>query len=350
MINSLIKESVKDIKPYIPHDYEHKYKMDANENPYELSENILKNILNEISTLKINRYPDTNSVELRKEISKYIEVDYKNIVIGNGSDEMISVIIDTFVEKEDIVISHYPTFAMYDLVTKISGANYVGISTDENFDVNIEEIIKQGNDKNAKIIFLCNPNNPTGNIIKKDDIIKVINETRGIVVVDEAYIEFGGESVVKEIYNYERLIVLRTFSKAFGAAGIRTGYLIAGDQIVEKINAVKPPYNINSISQVIAIELMKNRKEVMASVEKIKYEREKLLNEMEEIDGLKAYRSYANSIIFRVKDNKNVFYRLLEKGIMVRYFSGGKLDGCLRVSIGTEDENSTFINALKEVI
>lgn len=350
MIDTLIKASVKDLKPYIPHDYDYKYKLDANESPYNLPGNILENIIKKIKNIDFNRYPDTNSALLRKEISNYIGVGYKNIIVGNGSDEMISVIIDTFVEEGDTVLSHEPTFVMYGLTSKISGANYIDIKTDENFDVNIDELIKSANDKKAKIIFLCTPNNPTGNIIKKEKILQVINETNAIVVVDEAYVEFSGESVINEVLNHDRLIVLRTLSKAFGAAGIRTGYLVAGDKVVDRLNSVKPPYNINSISQLIATEFLKNREEILKRIDIIKSDRDNLISKMKQIESIKVYDSHANFIIFKVNDNKKVFDGLLERGVMVRNFSGGKLENHLRVSVGNTEENEAFINALKEVI
>ncbi len=350
MLERLIKESINDLKPYVPHDYDYKYKLDANESPYNLPGNILEKVIERMRDMDFNRYPDTNSVLLRKEISDYIGVDYANIIIGNGSDEMINVLIDTFVEEGDTVLSHEPTFVMYGLTSKIAGATYIDIETDENFNVDIDELIKSANTKKAKIIFLCSPNNPTGNLMQKEDILRVVNETNSIVVADEAYVEFGGESVIKKVLNYDRLIVLRTLSKAFGVAGIRTGYLVAGNKIIDRLYSVKAPYNINSISQLIATELMKNRKEILNNVEIIKSNRDKLLNQMKQIEGIKAYDSYANFILFRVDDNKKVFDGLLERGIMVRNFSGGRLENHLRVSVGNTEENEAFVNALREVI
>jgi histidinol-phosphate aminotransferase len=350
MIEKYLKEEVRNLKPYVPHDYDYKYKMDANESPFNIKPEIMQSIVSKLLDTDINRYPDTNSIELRKSISEFIEVDYKNIVVGNGSDEMIHVLLNTFVGRDEVVLSHEPTFSMYGINTKVLGGRYLEIPTDEEFDVDIEKLISVSNDLGSKVIILCNPNNPTGNLIAKSDIIKVIENTNSIVVVDEAYIEFGGESMVDKLSDYDRLIVLRTFSKAFGAAGIRTGYLLSSDEIVEKISAVKPPYNLNSVSQLIASELMKNSDTVMENIEAIKVERDRLNEEMKKIDGLKLYKTGANFIMFKVADAKSVFEKLLQNGIMIRYFSGGVLENHLRVSVGTREENDAFLKVLKEVI
>ncbi|OHW62252.1 histidinol-phosphate aminotransferase 2 [Andreesenia angusta] len=350
MIEKYLKEEVKSLKPYVPHDYDYKYKMDANESPFNIEPEIMQSIVSRLLATDINRYPDTNSMKLRKSISEFIKVDYKNIVVGNGSDEMIHVLLNTFVGQDEVVVSHEPTFSMYGINTKVLGGRYMEIPTDEEFDIEIDKLIAVSNDFGAKVIILCNPNNPTGNLIPKDDILKVLDSTDSIVVVDEAYIEFGGESVVDMLSKYDRLIVLRTFSKAFGAAGIRTGYLLSSDEIVEKIAAVKPPYNLNSVSQIIASELMKNSDVIMENIKIIKAERDWLNAEMLKLSNIKVYKTGANFIMFKVKDAKAVFDRLLEDGIMIRYFSGGVLENHLRVSVGTREENEAFLKVLKEVI
>ncbi|WP_427340139.1 histidinol-phosphate transaminase [Caloranaerobacter sp. DY30410] len=350
MIELLVKKSILDLKPYIPNDYEYKYKMDANESPFNLPDNVIKSIIKNLYNLKLNRYPDTNSNALRREISKYIGVNFKNIIVGNGSDEMINIIINTFADKNDVVVSHSPTFVMYRLISKIAGVEYIDVPTDEDFNVDIDALIQTANDREAKLIFLCSPNNPTGNLIRKEEIIKVVNETKSVVVVDEAYFEFGGKTIVQEVKNFSRLIVLRTLSKAFGAAGIRTGYLVAGDKIIDRLNSVKLPYNLNTISQLIGIELLRNKSEILSRVRLVNEERDKLYDEMKKIDGIKVYPSSANFILFRVDNGKKVFEGLLDKGVKVRFFSGGRLENHLRVTVGTQEENKAFIDALKEVM
>ncbi|RKD32924.1 histidinol-phosphate transaminase [Thermohalobacter berrensis] len=350
MEKSLIKESILALKPYVPHDYNYIYKLDANESPFNIPNRVIESIQKKLSNLALNRYPDTDSTELRRELEKYINVDYKNILVGNGSDEMINIIINTFVDKGDVVISYSPTFVMYKHITKIIGGRYISIPTNSNFQVDIDRIIRKANKEKAKIIFLCSPNNPTGKKLNKEEILKVIRNTESLVVVDEAYIEFSQGSIVGEVKNFKRLIVLRTLSKAFGLAGIRTGYIVANDAIIDSLNSVKPPYNLNSISQLIAIELLKNKDDIFKNIEKIKKERERMYNQLKNIEGIKPYTSEANFIFVKVPNNKKIFKGLLKKGIMVRAFGDGILENHLRITVGKKKENDFLISSLKEVI
>lgn len=350
MINKLVRETILDLEPYIPYEYDYTIKSDANESPYNLDEKIVKEITEEISKGDFNRYPDTNSIKLRKEISNYHNIDYEKIIVGNGSDELITITLNTFIEKTDCVLAHNPTFSMYNIGTKIIGGSYIEIPTNEDFDIDKEELIKMANEKNAKIIFLCTPNNPTGNTIKREDIIEIIQNTKSIVIVDEAYVEFSESSIKNEIDNFERLIVLRTFSKGLGAAGIRLGYLLSNKKIVNRIMSVKPPYNLNFMTQIAGIKIIKNMDLIEKQIEVIKGEREQLLLELKKIKDIKVYPSKANFILFKVYNSKELFEKLLSKGIMVRIFGGGSLENHIRYSIGNTKENKIFLSTLKESI
>ncbi len=349
-MDKLLRKEIIDLKPYVPNNYEYKYKMDANESPFNLSKNILNDISDSLQNIYMNRYPDTNSTELRKMISNFIEVEKDNIVVGNGSNELINIILTTFINKGDIVISHSPTFSMYKIASKIFGARYLDIESDNNFNININSIIENANKKNAKLIIICNPNNPTGKAITRKEIFRILDETKGIVLVDEAYIEFGEDSVVNEINNYQRLIVLRTLSKAFGLAGIRTGYLVGGEKIVNKINSVKPPYNLNVISQCIAINVLKNLSEIRMKINEIKEERNRLYTLLNNTKNIKVFSSKANFILIEVNNAQKVFDHLLKKGILVRKFSNNRLNNNLRITIGSKKENDILIKAIEEVV
>lgn len=350
MINKLVRKNIVDLLPYKPYDYDYTIKSDANESPYNLDQEIVSSIIEKIAKGDFNRYPDTNSIALRKEIGKYHNIDYEKIIVGNGSDELITITLNTFVEKSDYVLTHNPTFSMYNIGTTIIGGNYIEIPTDENFNVDKSNLIKLANEKNAKIIFLCTPNNPTGNIIEMEDIIEIIDKTKSIIIVDEAYVEFGENSMKNAIDKFERLIVLRTFSKGFGGAGIRLGYLLSNEKIVDRIMSVKAPYNLNFMTQIAGIEIIKNADSIMKQIEKIKVEREKLLLEMKQIEKIKAYNSKANFILFKVENSQEIFGKLLAKGIMVRVFGDGSLKNHIRYSIGNSEENIIFLNTLKEII
>ncbi|WP_425446404.1 histidinol-phosphate transaminase [Dethiothermospora halolimnae] len=350
MINQLVKESVKGLKPYNVYSKSYLCKTDANESPFNLPKDILNEAVDDILNAYINRYPDNQCKRLKVELSRHLGVSKGNIILGNGSDEMIGLITNTFIDKGDSVISHEPTFSMYKHSVLLAGGNYIAVPTKENFLVNINEIIRKSNEEKAKVIFLCSPNNPTGNTISKKEIIKVINKTNSIVVVDEAYIEFGGETMLQEIERYSRLVILRTFSKAFGAAAIRTGYLIASKDLIYYLNSVKSPYNLNTISQIIATRILKNKELILDKILEIKKERDRLINMMERINKVKVYSSETNFILFKVEQGDRVFQGLLNKGIIIRRFKNEVLKGHLRVTVGTKEENDIFINGLKEVI
>lgn len=349
MIENLINENIKALAPYKANDYEYIYKLDANENPLNLPEEIIQNIVYSLNKIEFNRYPDTDSSILRKKLAEYIGVDYKNIIAGNGSDQMINLIMNTFVGKGDIVISHIPTFSIYKIVCEGFGGKFIGVNSESNFSVDINKVIQKANENKAKLVFLCTPNNPTGNIILKGDIIKALENTKSIIVVDEAYIEFGGDSVAKLISKYDNLIVLRTLSKAFGLAGIRTGYLVASEKMVDIVNKVKPPYNLNSVSQLIAIEVLKKSKEILNRIEFIQEERENLYNEMLKLKEIEVFPSYANFILFK-PSGQNVFNKLVDKGVLIREFKSGVIKGYFRVTIASKKENQNFLKVLKEVI
>ncbi len=348
MIKDLAKKSILELKAYGSHEYAYKYKMDANESPFDFPENIREDIKEYIKSF--NRYPNSNSINLKKELKKYTGLNEENILVGNGSDELINIIINTFLEKEDYVICHSPTFVMYSIYTKIAGGKYFEIGSDEDFNIDIDTLIETAKKKKAKIIFLTSPNNPTGNIIKKQEVIKVIENVNGIVVVDEAYIEFGGESAMDEIKKHKNLIVLRTFSKAFGSAGIRVGYLGACEEVIHLLNVVRSPYNLNSFSECMAVSLLKNEKIMKDNINFLIKERDRMYEAMRKIEGIKTYPSNGNFILFKAKKNKNIFECMLQKGILIRKFNGETFGNHLRVSVGKKEENDLFLDTLREVL
>ena len=350
MVENLVKQSIKELKPYVPNDYDYKCKMDANESPFNASDEMVQKIVEKLKGLDYNIYPDSDSVRLRKKIAPYAGLSYEDIMVGNGSDELIQVIFNTFVDKGDVVFSHSPTFAMYSINSTIAQAKYVEYQTDEDFNIDMDDFIREAKDSSAKLVFLCNPNNPTGNKVERGDIVNAIKELDAIVVVDEAYIEFGGESVIDLVGRFENLIVLRTFSKAFGFAGIRAGYLAASGVVMENLEKVKPPYNLNIASQAIAEIAVENICLMNQNVARITNERSRMYEVLKNMEGLKVYPSNANFIVIRVNDSKDVFEKLLEKGIMARCFSGGRMENRIRITVGTKEQNDAFVEALEEIL
>lgn len=343
----LVKNSIRDLKGYSTKEIPFKIKMDANEGKNILLQDIYKEGIKFDEDFNMNFYPDNNAAILKKELSKYINIDVSNIAVGNGSSEMIDLIIKTFVDKDEVILSFVPTFGMYSVYGRIYSSKFVGIESNNDFSLDIEKLIQKSKELNPKIIMICNPNNPTGYLIKKEEIKRILENTNALVVVDEAYMEFADESMVDEIGNYENLVVLRTLSKAFGLASLRIGYMIANEEVIEVINKVRSPYNLNAISQYIAVKALKNKDKVFDYIDEVKKERELLYKKLNSL-GILAYKSYGNFIFFNSKI-KNLSEKLIQKGILIRKFSE-ELKGYYRVSIGYENENKAFIKALKEII
>lgn len=351
-MNKYVKTKVRSLEPYIVQESDCTVKLDANENSENLFKSCFNDFVKKVSEGTLNRYPDPLSTNLRKKIAQYVKnnVGIENIICGNGSDELISCIISTFMETDDVFVTHSPTFSMYKISNQILGGNFVEIPSNENFEVNVDEIIKVSNEKGAKLIMLCNPNNPTGTIIKREDIEKIINSTNSIVVVDEAYYEFLGESVVDLIKENERVIVLRTLSKAFALAGARCGYLVANENTVNEILKVKPPYNLNTLSQYAGECILNNYKKVDISIERIKKERDISFKCLKKINGITVYETGANFILIKTNKSKEIIKRFTDEGILVREFSGGALENCIRISIGFTNENKRIVEIISEVV
>ncbi|MEG0331773.1 MAG: histidinol-phosphate transaminase [Clostridium sp.] len=350
-MESLVKKKVRDLSPYVVLESEGYTKLDANEN----SENLFKRCFNDFVTKVaegcINRYPDPSSTTLREKVAKYVGYgDKDNIICGNGSDELICCLISTFMESDDVFLTHGPTFSMYKISNQILGGNFIEVPSDEKFNVNIDGIIKEANSKNAKLIMLCNPNNPTGTIIKREDILRVINETKSIVVVDEAYYEFLGESLCDKAIEMDRVIVLRTLSKAFALAGARCGYLVSSKNIVNQVLKVKPPYNLNSLTQMAGEVILDNRDKVFESIERIKKQRDVMIKDLSEIKGIQVFETGANFVLIKTEKAGTITNLLKDRKIIVREFSGKYLENCIRLTVGFESENKLVIKTIKEVL
>lgn len=351
-----IREDIRDLKAYQANEGDYKVKLDANEGE-NLFVEIFKNI--DADFLKdLNRYPNSNSDLLREEISKFIDVDMEKIVVGNGSSEMIELVMKAFIENGDKILSFVPTFGMYNVYSRIYKAEFVGINGKadddgssspmrEDFSLDIDRLIEEAERINPKIILVCNPNNPTGYLMAKADIEKLLKNTESLVVVDEAYIEFAEGSMIDEIDKYDNLIVLRTLSKALGLAGIRLGYMLANAEIIGWVNKIKSPYNLNSLTQVYAVEAIRNSEIIDDYIERVKVERDRLSEDLEKL-GLKVYDSSTNFILF-YSEIRGLCEKLEERGILIRDFSGG-LENYYRLTVGDRDENKIFMDALKEIV
>lgn len=343
----MMKNSIKNLTAYKTCNLPFTIKLDANEGKNILLENIIKEGLKFNGSFNLNYYPDNEAHLLKNEISKYVNIPSENIIVGNGSSEMIELVIKAFVDKDEIILSPIPSFSMYSIFSQIYSATFIGLPCSEDFSIDMDKIIQKAIEINPKVIFICNPNNPTGFLLNTNDIEKLILNTNAIIVIDEAYMEFAEGSMIEKIFKYKRLIVLRTLSKALGLAGIRLGYMVANRDILEIINRVKSPYNLNSITQYIGVQALKNKNKIFNYIKEVKDEREFLYSQLKNL-GIKVYPSSGNFIFFN-SDIENLYEKLVAKGILIRKFNED-LKGYYRVSVGNKTENKIFIENLKEVI
>ena len=321
-------------------------KLDANENPYGCSPKVLQALA---TCPNLNIYPDAGQTELRKLLAGYTGVGVERIVASNGSDQLIDLILRLFVEPSDEVINCAPSFEMFRFGTELCGASLVEVPRNENYAVNVKAV-KAAISSKTKIIFLANPNNPTGTIMPQPDILEIL-DTGLPVVVDEAYYEFGGETVLPQIGQYRNLMVLRTFSKWAGLAGLRIGYGIFPPEIAGYLMRIKPPYNVNAAALVAVRESLKDMDYLMDRVKAIVAERERLFGELEKLKWLKPFPSQANFILCSVLSGKasELQQKLQKKGILTRYFDRPMLRNSIRFSVGKPEHTDTLIKALREI-
>ena len=338
------KQSVKELQPYVVNPVVCSVKLDANEGNKDLFKDLIKDIGDDFY---LNLYPDDNYTQLKEAIVNYIGCKIENISVGNGSSELLDLCVKTFVDTNELILSLDPTFSMYSIYAKIVNSRYIGAGEGNDFTINVDDVIKSIEENDPKLTIICNPNNPTGTIIKRDDVLRIVKSTDNVVIVDEAYMEFSNESVVDEIENYDNLIVVKTMSKAFSMAGIRTGYLIANEELVKTIEKVRPPYNLNSISALLATKALKQKDKMLSYVENLKVEREKIYEKLIDM-GVKAYRSGANFVFFSSPID-NLAEKLIDNDVLIRKF-GGKLDNYYRVTVGSPKENEAFLNAMKKIV
>ncbi|MBC8033273.1 MAG: histidinol-phosphate transaminase [Chitinophagaceae bacterium] len=344
-LDSLLRENIKKLVPYSSARDEFKGDasifLDANENSY--GSPLVK---------WYNRYPDPMQWKVKEKLSEIKMVPPNNIFLGNGSDECIDILFRSFCDPgKDNVIIVPPTYGMYEVSAGINDVAVKKASLTSDFQLNLEAI-ESAVDDYTKMIFLCSPNNPTGNSLNREDVEMILNNYFGLVVIDEAYINFSRHrSFLQELKEYPNLVVLQTLSKAWGLAALRVGMAFASEEIIRVMNKVKPPYNINQPSQELALKALEEVGMVNDMIREIVKERGALVQALKEIPFVeKIYPSDANFLLVKVSDAKVIYNALLQKGIVVRDRSKVELcEGCLRVTVGTEKENKELITALRSI-
>ena len=344
-LNNLIRENIKSIKAYSSARDEYKDAnvsemifLDANENPFENG---------------VNRYPDPNQNNVKQLLSEIKGIDKRNLLLGNGSDEVLDLIFRAFCEpKEDNIITLPPTYGMYSVLANINAVENKKILLNKDFQPQVKQIIGAA-DKNSKILFLCSPNNPTGNSFSEAIIRELLLKFKGLVVLDEAYIEFSAkESWLKNLDKYPNLVIIQTLSKAYGLAGIRLGACYASREIIAVLNTIKPPYNVNELTQQRAIKRLQVMDVIQNEVAQLVSERKRLHKELECCVSYieKVYPSDGNFLLIKVDDATKRYNQLVTAGVVVRNRTTEALcKNCLRISVGICEENQILLRALKSI-
>ena len=341
-INNLVRENVKSMKPYSSardefedFDTADMIFLDANENPFQNG---------------VNRYPDPQQSSVKVVLAKQRNVNPNQILLGNGSDEVLDLLFRAFCEpKIDNVITLPPTYGMYSVLSNLNNIENREVLLTTDFQPQVEKILETV-DANTKIIFLCSPNNPTGNSFSDESVVKLLENFKGLVVIDEAYIDFSDkESWLAKIDQYPNLVITQTLSKAYGLAGIRLGICYGSAAVISVLNKIKPPYNVNELTQLRALERLSNPEKIKSEITSIIAQREELLKVLVDVKFVeKIYPTEANFILIKVDDANKRYDELIAKGIVIRNRTTQPLcENTLRLTIGTKEENKKLIEALK---
>lgn len=342
-IQDLIRPTIKALKPYSSARDEFQGAtddmvfLDANENPFNNG---------------VNRYPDPQQGELKSVLSKIKGIPTKNILLGNGSDEVLDLVFRAFCEPNiDNIITLPPTYGMYSVLANINAIEIKAIQLTDSFQPQVEKILNAANSQ-SKILFLCSPNNPTGNSFNSDQVEALLNKFNGIVVIDEAYIDFSTEtSWIQRLDEFPNLIVTQTLSKAYGMAGIRLGICYASTEIISVLNRIKPPYNVNQLTQIKAVDQLNISNLAKEQIDAVLKERDVLISELKAVDFVsKIYPSDANFVLAKVDDATKRYNQLIKKGIVIRNRTTQLgCENCLRFTVGTAQENEILIKAMKTI-
>lgn len=339
----LVRENVRELKPYSSardeyiSDGSKMVFIDANESPYSNG---------------VNRYPDPHQRELKTLLAQRFSLSPASILLGNGSDEVLDLICRAFCEPhKDNIITMPPTYGMYKVLAGINAIENREVLLTESFELDVDKILESVN-SNTKVIFLCSPNNPTGNSFSVTHIEYLLNNFKGLLVVDEAYIDFATQnSWINKFGQFANLVVTRTFSKAFGMAGLRLGVCYASEDIIAILNRIKPPYNVNELTQQKALQMLQNTALIDEQITEILLERDRMVGQLAEINFIKEiYPTDANFILVKVDDADKRYQEILEFGVVVRNRSTQPLcDNTLRFTIGTAEENETLLKVLNSL-
>jgi len=341
------RKNIQELDPYVPGIQPREtgfIKLNTNENPYPPSPRVTE-ALAKIDPAAWRLYPDPHSDSLRRAIARVYDLKMDNVIIGNGSDELLSIALRCFTGERDRVIFSSPTYSLFDVLSRIQGAEVVRIELNDDFSLPESFFASQGSLK-----FLASPNSPTGTLYPLEVIDRLLEQTEGVVVVDEAYVDFAEESALPLVRKYPHLLITRTFSKAFGLAGLRIGYAFAAEELISGMMKVKDSYNLNQVSARAAEAAVSDQDYFRRTVSKIKSERDYLREQLEELSFF-VYPSGANFLLCRPPFDtaREIYEKLLERKILIRYFDLPRLRDYLRISVGTHTQMEALVRALREI-
>ena len=349
-IKDLVVPALKDYEYYKAAGQDYRIILNANEHYQNfLGTKLQDDFIDRMKSIDINRYPDPYANRLREKYANLIGVASENLIATSGSDEGITIINNTFMDKDDIAISYEPTFSMYKQAAILAKGKYIGLNSDkEDLSPDIDKLIEEANKNNAKIVYICTPNNPTGYLYSKDEIKKVIDNTNGLVIIDEAYIHFAEDDNM-DLLNYsDRVIILRTLSKAFSGAGLRVGFIVANKEIINFLFAAKAPYNLSVTSQTAGEVLVDNHELIEEELKVKKKERDRIVNVLKNYKDILILPLNANFITIKTENAKKLYEECEKRSISIRFY-GDELENIVRITVGSKEENNEVIDVIKEV-
>ncbi len=342
------RETVARMSAYDPGKYEVDINLSANENPYDLPDELKLKVVEAASKTAFNRYPDPSALALRSVIAARHDLSVDNIAVGNGGDELLLALLLAYGGQDRVAVTFEPTFVMYGILSELTQTRCARLKRQPNFALP-KDVVGEVQREKGDVVFVCSPNNPSGNMASQAEILSLVEGTRALVVVDEAYQEFSRVSMCGLLKTYSNLVILRTFSKAFSLAGLRVGYLMGSAEVIANILKVKLPYNLNVFSQTAARVLMENQAYFTKVIDEIVVERKRVFEAVRRMPGLTPYPSSANFILVKsAGSGTDLWRKLLSKSILVRDFN--QVDGarnCLRLTIGSPRQNDALIDALE---
>ena len=340
-----------DVTPYDPKYLPADAYLSANENPSDVAAEIRQEVKRELNKVQFNRYPDPLANELRDMIAEANGLDRDQVLMGNGGDELLFNIALCWGGPGRKFLNMPPTFSVYENNAQLTNTEVVNIPRRDDYSIDEEAVLARVAEGDIDYVIVTSPNNPTGDLASDAFVLKLLDATDALVLVDEAYFEFSRGTMRPYLAQHKNLLILRTFSKAFSLAGVRMGYLLGNAEVIREFLKVRQPYSVDSVSQAIARVVYRNRAKFEHGIMQIIDERTRVYQALCEIDGVTAYPSHANYILFHVEGADVVWQKLYDQGILVRDFSHAPLmEMCLRVSIGSPEENDRFLNALREII